>query len=83
MIVAVQKGMTHMKNGLAELGFDTVIYGEYKFPIDAIVCRGITSGLMMSSEPNHFNGVFLVDCTGKTPREVANILNRRLYTPLF
>ena len=83
MTVAVQKGLSHMKNTLSELGFDTVVYGEYRFPIDAIVFCGISSELMMSTEPNITNGVFLVDCTNKTPREVADILHRRLYTPLF
>ena len=83
MIVAVQKGLSHMKNALSELGFDTVVYGEYRFPIDAIVYYGISSELMMSTEPYTSNSVFLVDCTNKTPREVADILRRRLYTPLF
>ena len=83
MIVAVQKGLTNMKEGLSSLGFDTVVYGEYNYPIDAIVYRGISSALMMSTEPFHSNSVFLVDCSNKTPKEVADILNRKLYTPLF
>ena len=80
MIVAVQKGLSHMKNGLAELGFDTVVYGEYKFPIDAIVYRGISSGLMMSGEPNIFNSIFL-----DGPRRIIcdySSCHFLLYTPL-
>ena len=83
MTVAVQKGLANMKNSLSALGFDTVYYGEYTHPVDAIVYKGISSEIMMKSEPVSAGSVFLVDCTNKTPAEVADILNRKLYTPLF
>lgn len=83
MIVAVQKGLGRMKDELRSLGFDTVDYGEYKFPVDAVVYKGVTSSVMMNAEPHGSPGVFLVDCADKSPAEVAQILRRRLYTPLF
>lgn len=83
MTVAVQKCLTQMKDSLSALGFETVYYGEYKRAIDAIVYNGISSEIMMKSEPSYSGSVLLVDCTNKTPAEVADILNRKLYTPLF
>lgn len=65
------------------MGFDTVVYGEYKYPVDAIICHGVDSDLMMSAETFGMPEVLLVDCRGKSPSEVASILRRRLYTPLF
>ena len=83
MIVAVQKGLNHMSESLRNMGFDTVVYGEYKYPVDAIVTQGVNTNLMMSADTFGMSEVLLVDCRGKSPSEVADILRRRLYTPLF
>jgi len=83
MIVAVQKGLSNLKNYLTRRGFDTVYYGDYPYPVDAIVYKGVTVSLLENCHPSGGGGVFFVDCNGKTPFQVAKILSDRLYTPLF
>ena len=83
MIVAVEKGLYTLKNYLARCGFDTVCYGEYPYPVDAIVYRGITASLLENCHPSGGSGIFFVDSRGKTPFQIAKILSDRLYTPLF
>lgn len=83
MIVAIQKGLNHMSESLRGMGFDVVVYGEYNYPVDAIVCLGVNTGLMMSADNFGMSEILLVDCKDKSPTEVADILRRRLYTPLF
>ncbi len=84
MIVAVQKGMDYMKSGLRKLGYDVVDYGDYKYPVDAIVYTSGEEGFTMSAGVySPANGVFMVNAKDKTPAEVNEILKRRLYTPLF
>lgn len=83
MIVAVQKGLGELKNHLAKAGFDVVYFGEYPYPIDAVVYKGIRASLIGSCHPSGTGGILFVDCSGKTPYEVSKILSTRLYTPLF
>ena len=84
MIVAVQKGLDNMKASLRELGHDVVDYGDYKYPVDAIVYMGGDGGFTMSTDiSGPAMGVFLINAKGKTPQEVDAMLKRRLYTPLF
>lgn len=84
MIVAVQKGLGTLKESLRAMGYDTVTYGEYKYPIDAIVFMGSAKGMVMErNESCGEHGVLLVNASGKTPHEIDLILKRRLYTPLF
>ena len=40
MTVAVQKGMKTMMQQLRQRGYDVVTFGEYNYPIDAIVYAG-------------------------------------------
>ena len=83
MIVAVQKGLVNLKNYLTKNGFDTVYYGDYPYPIDAVVYKGISASLINGCHPHHGGKILLVDCSSKTPPEVAKILSSKLYTPLF
>ena len=83
MIVAVDKNLKNLKRELSSLGYDTVYLGEYGYPFDAAVVCGI-KGKLRGGVPAHFNcGVFYVDGTGKSANEVAGILERKLYSPLF
>lgn len=40
MTVAVQKGLEHLTEALRGYGFDVVVYGEYQYPVDALVYMG-------------------------------------------
>lgn len=84
MTVAVAKNMNNMGNHLRRRGFNVVTYGEYPYPIDALVYESVQGELNMQSIKNeHISGILIVNSTGKTPDEVAQILMSRLYTPLF
>ena len=84
MIIAVQKGMGDTGEQLRARGFDVVTYGEYNYPIDAVVYMGNKqSPLMMNMTADNQSSVLMVNATGKTPDDIEEILNRRLYTPLF
>ena len=83
MIVAVDKKLKNLKSGLEVLGYDAVYFGEYNYPVDAVVFSGIT-GELINSTPVNLNGsVFYVDGTGKSAKEVSEVLERKLYSPLF
>ena len=83
MVVAVQKGLCSLKKYLSENGFETVYYGAYNYPVDAVVYKGAAASPLQNSIPCGERGVFFVNAKGKTPYQVAKILSDRLYTPLF
>lgn len=83
MIVAVDKKLKKLKSELSALGYDTVCFGEYNYPVDAAVVCGITGELINSTPVNTNGSVFYVDGTGKSAKEVAKVLERKLYSPLF
>ena len=91
MVVAVAKGLEHLAGQLRGREFEVVTFGEYAHPVDAVVCvgngfrtDGITNAnISMSAGIHGRYGVFIVNAEGKTADEVAEILRRRTYTPLF
>ncbi len=84
MVVAIQNGLENMAQQLRGYGFDVVTYGEYRHSIDALVYTGAHMPFVssVSSSPER-HGVFMVNASGKSAKEVAAILSRRTYTPLF
>lgn len=93
MVVAIQKGLTGIKEKLIERGYDVVTMGEYNFPVDALVYVG--RGIDMSHYPNtgitanaNYNdvenhGALLINVNNKSIDEIDKILKKRVYTPLF
>ncbi len=78
MKVAVQN--EKLKKALAELGFDVTDYGNAD--ADAVVYEGAMDAVMSLNKENT-RGVLLVNGAGKSPDEIAHILTKKLYTPLF
>lgn len=85
MTVAMQKGLEYMSDTLRRHGFDVVIYGEYSYPVDALVYLGESMPLTSSvGTANHeHRGVFMINARGRSAEDIAQILMRRTYTPLF
>ncbi|MBC7765306.1 MAG: YkuS family protein [Hyphomonadaceae bacterium] len=88
MIVAVQKGMEHLKENLRLLGYEVVTYGEYHYPIDALVYMGSISSLSMhvnssTDTEQAGKGVFLVNGTQKSVSDIDQMLKHRSYSPIF
>ncbi len=85
MIVAIQDGLEKLGRELLRYNIKAVKYNEYSYPIDAFLYEGeympdssITSALAQSER-----GIFIVNVRGLNADEVATILQRRTYTPLF
>lgn len=87
MIVAVAKGLENIKSELAREGFKTVTYGEHHHHIDALVysqnvdMNSLTNSY--TSSTGHTGGIFLVNASGKSSREIGEMLRRKAYSPLF
>lgn len=92
MVIAVQKGLENLAGQLRNMAFEVVVYGEYAHPIDAVVYHGdsgvgsvtnsVISSVSSSGIPGN-HGIFMVNANGKSAADIANILRRRTYTPLF
>ena len=98
MVVAVQKGLENIKELLREKGYEVVTFGEYNYPIDAVVYTGNnleTSYIKNNNMPNmtidtmgheasqRSYGVLLVNATNKSIEEIDYILKHKVYSPLF
>lgn len=98
MVVAVQKGLESIKTQLREKGYDVVTFGEYNYPIDAVVYSGsglegsfiknnnmphLTAGTVDFGNMSRSYGVFLVNAMNRSVEEIDNMLKRKAYSPLF
>lgn len=86
MIVAVQKELAQLARDLETEGIETVVYGEYNYPIDALVYVGASAGEPRSgnfSSGKAAKGILCVNAQNKTARQVMEVLNKRLYEPIF
>lgn len=86
MTVAVMKGLLNIAEELRALGYDVVTYGEYQYPIDAMVYMGESLDKISFSSSNvggGRSGVLMVNATNKSIAEIHNTLKTRLYSPLF
>ena len=90
MIIAVQKGLENLSSRLRDMEFEVVEYGKHRGHIDAVVYFGqdfsinatITSSVPTADSAAQ-HGVFMVNASNKGAAEVAEILRRRTYSPLF
>lgn len=98
MVVAVQRGLGHIKDKLREKGYEVVTLGEYNYPIDAMIYTGsspesahisknnmpnLTSHNMGFGDTGRSYGVLMVNAANKTIAQIEEILKRRVYSPLF
>ena len=83
MTVAIGSGLINLKNYLEKAGFRTVDLADFSHKADAVVYKGISASLMQSCTPEAGGSILFVDCSGKTPFEVVQILRNKLYSPLF
>ncbi|MDD4689043.1 MAG: YkuS family protein [Eubacteriales bacterium] len=86
MTVAVTRDMSGLAVALKARGYTVVTYGEYPYPIDAMVYLGegldritFTQGNLSGDYP----GVFMVNATNKSIDEIDFTLKHRLYSSLF
>jgi hypothetical protein len=90
LIVAVERSLHHIKDGLEEMGYDIVDLEE-NASSDAIVYyrdgqdhrSEEMSHNSFSSGASAVNGTFLVNAYDKSIDEIDQILKKRSYSPLF
>mgnify|MGYP000897568037 CR=1 FL=1 len=92
MIIAIEKGLEKIKIELENRGYETFYIGEGKIA-DAIVYISENlpyfqvndSSIKSLYSPNmgNFNGALLINVRNKSIDEIVNIINTRIYSPLF
>lgn len=90
LIVAVERSLQHIKDGLQEMGYDIVDLEENQSS-DAIVYYrdGEDHGSEEMAHNSFLNGgstksgTFLVNAHDKSIMEIEQILRKRSYSPLF
>ena len=92
IVVAVQNCLDDIKNTLVEKGYQVVDIERYKYPIDALVYLGDSSGFshipsynmpeMVTGKRANY-GIFMIDATGRSMDEIEYMLKSRYYSPLF
>lgn len=92
IIIAVQKGLDNLKEGLRHRGYEVVDAENYKYPIDAIIYEGNSFQIsyishnnmpVMSTGGRTNYGVFMINSLGKSLDEIEDMLKTRYYSPLF
>lgn len=83
MIVALEKGLERLKNELAAYNVQTVIYGEYRGYVDALLYEDIMDMSEMIDDVGGGRGILLINAKGKNVKEIYDILVRKTYSPLF
>ncbi len=85
MIIAIQSGLENLGKALREYGFEVVELGESDTVVDALIYMGepMPHVSVTNKADAYSRGVFMVNARGKSADEIAQILSRRTYTPLF
>lgn len=89
MVVAYQKGLEAVAAALSGFGYQTVPFGQSGVPIDALIYTGQDgfapiSQLSSAGEDQIGRlGIFIVNVRGKSVAEIVEMLQRRMYSPLF
>lgn len=79
--IACQSGMDELASTLEEYGYELVPPGR---PCDAFVYNGSAGTLeTITGTSNSLPGTLVVNAKGLTPQQVALILRKGSYSPLF
>jgi hypothetical protein len=91
--IAYQRGLESIAAGLQQRGYTVFEYGESQEPYDVLLYDGAENSAfyqILNANSPYMNdmgssspGVFLVNTSGKSLEEIAHILERKSYSPLF
>lgn len=95
-VVAVQRGLDHIKNQLTLLGYQTLFFDEMTSPVDAIIYiqgndnntlidinRQLSSTYMIQREYSNNTSSILINAREKSIYDIIQIIESRLYSPLL
>jgi len=80
MVVAFDKGMEELRKKIDDMGFNTVVCGEYKGAADALVYYKNIDYMNDFSAENSRN---FIDAYNKSADEIAEILKNSSYSSLI
>ena len=92
IIVAVQKDLVEIAEGLKKMGYEVVDIESYNYPIDAVVYKGNSFQISYVSNNNMPEmtagkrsnyGVLMINSLGKSVDQIAEMLEMRCYSHLF
>lgn len=95
-VIAIQRGLEHIKDQLNRLGYKVVFYEDARCPVDALIYleenndntlininKHLSQQYAMVSLPHHYTGTILINAKDKSIDEIVQIIERRAYSPLF
>ncbi|WP_058486384.1 YkuS family protein [Defluviitalea phaphyphila] len=96
MIIGIQRGLEGIKEKLEERGYKVVYEDEYNYPVDAYIYIDhpnwmeennsigvvLTSSVQKRAKHKH-NGILFINGKNKSIDEIEQIINNRVYSPLF
>ncbi|MFO7154069.1 MAG: YkuS family protein [Caldicoprobacter oshimai] len=95
-VIAVQRGLDYIKNQLNQLGYKAVFYDEANYPIDALIYleenndntllninKYLSQQYTMLTPAYNYSGAILINAKDKDIDEIVQIIERRVYSPLF
>jgi hypothetical protein len=95
-IVAVQRGLDYIKNQLNHLGYQTVFFDEVNYPVDAFIYFEKNNSRTLINLNNYLSqqymaqnhniscpGTILINAKDKSIDEIVQIIEKRVYSPLF
>lgn len=96
MVIAIQRGLEGLKEKLEQRGYRVYYEDEYTHPVDAYIYNNhsnimdtdydfgsaLTSSIEKRYNHNH-RGVLLISAKNKNIEQIEQIINNRVYSPLF
>ena len=96
MIVAIERGLEGFKEKLEQRGYQVVYHEDYSYPVDAYIYMNhsnwmevnedlwpeLTSSVEKRSK-HKLHGVLMINAQNKSIDQIEQILNNRVYSPLF
>ena len=83
MTISTVNCSDNLKNELENMGYELVDFNSNTGCVDAILYKGHLSDAFGCSACSDSNGIFVINAEGKTSEEIDNILQKRLYSPIF
>ena len=83
MVISATNCSESVRCELEKMGYEFVEFGLNTGYVDAILYTGHLSSTFESGICGDSNGIFVINAEGKTAAEIDNILQKRLYSPIF
>lgn len=95
MVIAVEVGLEETSRKLKERGYTIVSYPEYAGVVDAFICKDNIPNNMGVFQDNEIDsplesyayskqhGILIINATNKSISQIEDILETRVYSPLF